>query len=406
MREGENWVALTIQLGLVHARQAKRGVMRRRRCATLMVLCGGVSLALGCPVSSPEQVDTSATGIASTMASADDCGGGSSSDDGPATTTSAGTSSTTTAADETTTGDTAPPPVKLDVGAIPDAPGEGNTCGAPSPVTCDGDDDDPFHAIGLNCPGGPQVEGAITGEAQAFLVYQGNLGASNPPAYPPREGEKFLIMATGVAQQLDDPGMFTSTDLPANDPLNALPAPLVMTAVSQTETCADNPGLIGMGECSNTLEGQWSQGQGAHDYAEVRIDVEVPAGTFGFSYDFAFFSEEYPVWYQTQYNDMYCAWLESEQWTGNISFDEMGNPISLNAGFLDNLPGSPDLVGTSMDQNAGTKWLTTTAGVSPLEQIQVVFAVWDLSDGIWDTYIILDNWLWDCEGGPPITIPG
>jgi hypothetical protein len=44
--------------------------------------------------------------------------------------------------------------------------------------------------------------------------------------------------------------------------------------------------------------------------------------------------------------------------------------------------------------------------VNPGEQIEVVFAVWDLSDGIWDTYMILDNWLWDCEGGPPVTIPG
>ena len=59
-----------------------------------------------------------------------------------------------------------------------------------------------------------------------------------------------------------------------------------------------------------------------------------------------------------------------------------------------------------MSDNAGTKWLTTTAGVTPGEQIEVVFAVWDLSDDIWDTVVILDNWLWECEGGPPVTIPG
>jgi hypothetical protein len=297
------------------------------------------------------------------------------------------------------------PGVVFDLGGIPDAPFT-NNCGAPAPVTCDASDDDPVHALGLNCPGGPTADVAINGAAEAFLVYSGNLGTSNPPEYPPREGEKFLIMATGPAGLLDAPGTFTSTDLPGNDPGNALPPPLVMTAVSATETCADNPMLVGMGECSNTMQGQWSQGSGANDYAEVRINVEVPANTHGFSYDFAFFSEEYPVWFQTQYNDMYCAWLESEVWTGNISFDETGNPISLNAGFLDNLPGSPALAGTAMDQNAGTKWLTTTAGVNPGEQIEVVFAVWDLSDGIWDTYMILDNWLWDCEGGPPVTIPG
>ena len=273
-------------------------------------------------------------------------------------------------------------------------------------MTCDGDDDDPLHAMGLNCPNGPQVTGAYNGGAEAMYVHQGNLGTSMPPEYPPREGEKFIVMSTGVAQEINTEGLFTSTPVSSPDYGLALPAPLTMTAVSATEDCADNPALVGTGECSNTLETQWSQGSGANDYAEVRINVEVPAGTFGFSYDFAFFSEEYPQWFMTQFNDMYVAWLESEQWTGNISFDEMGNPISLNAGFLDNLPGSPALAGTSMSDNAGTKWLTTTAGVTPGEQIEVVFAVWDLSDDIWDTVVILDNWLWECEGGPPVTIPG
>jgi hypothetical protein len=143
----------------------------------------------------------------------------------------------------------------------------------------------------------------------------------------------------------------------------------------------------------------------------------VPAGTFGFTYDFAMFSTEYPVYYQTQFNDMYIAWLESEQWTGNISFDELGNPISLNAGFLDykdapnpiDCPApcsAPELGGTAMEGHAGTKWLTTTAGVTPLEEITLIFAVFDLSDPVLDTVVLLDNFQWGCEGGPPATIPG
>jgi hypothetical protein len=36
----------------------------------------------------------------------------------------------------------------------------------------------------------------------------------------------------------------------------------------------------------------------------------------------------------------------------------------------------------------------------------VLWAIMDLSDGILDSAVMLDNWLWSCEGGPPVTIPG
>jgi hypothetical protein len=307
------------------------------------------------------------------------------------------------------------PPVLFDLGMLPDAP-SGVFCGAPLPVTCDGMDDDPWHALGLNCPGGPQVDGTFSGDPQALYVHSGNLGTFVPAPFPPREGDKMVILSSGRAQDLTVAGLYASTTLPGNDP-GTLPAPIQTGAVSATENCADNPTLIGMGDCSNTIQAQWEQGSGANDYAELRINTQVPAGAFGFSYDLAFFSTEYPVYYQSQFNDMYVAWLESEVWTGNVSFDEMGNPISLNAGFLDykdapnptDCPApctAPELQGTAMQGHAGTKWLTTTAGVSPLEDIEIVFAIFDLTDNILDSVVILDNWTWDCEGGPPVTIPG
>jgi len=325
-------------------------------------------------------------------------------DDSPATT------GTTGAAEEPT------PPIKFDAGAIPDA-GEGTFCGAPPPVVCDDMDDDPWHAIGLNCPGGPEVDGTIAGADQAFHVHEGNIGTHTPAPYPPREGNKVFIMSSGIAANLLDPAANTSTNHSGNDP-GSLPVPLVPTNVGGGG-CADNPDLVGTGDCSNTIQAQWDQQgfSGANDYAEMRLSVTVPANTFGFSYDFAMFSTEYPMFYQSTYNDMYIAWLESEQWTGNVSFDEMGNPISLNAGFLDykDAPNpvdcpdpcaAPELAGTSMEGHAATKWLTTTAPVNPGEDVEIVFAIFDLSDGVLDTTVILDNWQWTCEGGPPVTIPG
>ena len=138
------------------------------------------------------------------------------------------------------------------------------------------------------------------------------------------------------------------------------------------------------------------------------------------AYDFAFFSTEYPYYWGSPFNDMYVGWMESRNWTGNISFDKDGNPISLNAGFLDfrdvpnpgpetwgydidmecNTPGAcvaEELHGTCMQYRAGTSWLTTKMGVEEGEELTMVFAVFDLSDSILDSYVFLDNFRWDCE---------
>ena len=119
--------------------------------------------------------------------------------------------------------------------------------------------------------------------------------------------------------------------------------------------------------------------------------MTVPPGVTSLSYDFAFFSYEYPMYYDSQYNDIYIGWLESEGWTGNISFDDQGNPISLNAGFMDFLDAdvdfpmgaphpdcpagagctAPEIQGTCMQGHGATRWLTTTATVNPGDEITI-----------------------------------
>jgi hypothetical protein len=147
----------------------------------------------------------------------------------------------------------------------------------------------------------------------------------------------------------------------------------------------------------------------ANDYTEMRVVGNVPPTTNSISYDFAFFSVEYPYYYGSQYNDMYVGWLESESWTGNISFDNDGQPISLNAGFLDfkdDNGARPEFGGTCMQFHAGTKWLSTTAPVTPGEPVTIVFAIFDLSDSILDSYVFLDNFQWGCDGtDKPSTVP-
>jgi hypothetical protein len=316
---------------------------------------------------------------------------------------------------------------KFDLGVTPDV-GQADTgmidckadpnnpecmCTIPDHVACDNGVTDPYRAMGLNCPGELQVNAKTNADPGAVGV-RSSFGAAG--IFNAREGSQYAVIGSGFVADLNkvtpqgdfDLGPTNCNDDLANaaNPGATLPAPLKTNP--SAGDCTKGVG-VGTGDCSATIQGQFSQGGGAFDYAELRFNLQVPPDVTSFSYDFAFFSVEYPAYYGSGFNDMYIGWLESEKWTGNISFDQNGNPISLNAGFLsfkDDGGNSQVFAGTCMRQHAGTNWLTTTAGVTPGENITVVFAIFDLSDGILDSYAFLDNFKWGCEPtGKPQTMP-
>lgn len=319
---------------------------------------------------------------------------------------------------------------KFDLGTTPDGGGNNETgpvpcenpndpgckCSIPDHTPCDNGIFDAFLAMGLNCPGELQVQASTYG-APGSIGVRSSFGQGG--TFNPREGSQYAVIGSGLVADLNketpvgdlnlDP-THCNDDLGNYDPGANLPSPL--KPVNVGGDCLQNPGLLGKGDCSNTLQAQFQAGGSANDYTELRFVLQVPPDVTSFSYDFAFFSVEYPDYYQSAFNDMYIGWLESEKWTGNISFDQQGHPISLNAGFLDfKDDGSgfnpiPQFLGTCMRQHAGTNWLTTTAGVTPGESITVVFAIMDLSDSILDSYVFLDNFKWGCEPtGKPQTMP-
>jgi hypothetical protein len=344
-------------------------------------------------------------------------------DDGVSATSSSVSAPTSAAADSaaSTHGDTAhvddtSPGILFDVG-IPDAP---ELCIEGAQTPCDVDSSDPLQALGLNCPGeGPKAVGGISGPPGSARVHTGTLGTDG--YFSPREGNKMLLLSTGLAEEVPVPADPQCAACPSTDfggpVLNVLPPPIDVRDVDDLRTCTDDPTLIGTGDCSNTLQEEWMAGSGAYDYVELRLTAEVPAPYDSLRYQFAFFSSEYPLWFdhESPWNDMYIAWLESEAWTGNISFDEAGNPISINGVLLDfrDAPTvgcdppceAPELAGFAMEGHAGTRWLETVAPVVPGETIELVLAIFDLSDGSYDSAVVLDDWSWTCSDGPPITAP-
>ncbi|RMG96716.1 MAG: hypothetical protein D6705_10580 [Deltaproteobacteria bacterium] len=329
--------------------------------------------------------------------------------------TSTGGASTTAGGMATTgaaTTDGGGPKFDVNVGAdipIPCGP-DGEDCkGAclfPEHTPCDAGTDDLFTAMGLGCPGEPVVATESLGSPAAHGVID---QFGNTSTFAPREGSRIAVIGSGRISDLfhETPDsdnvvnpLWCNTILPDGlNPGASLPAPLVPKDVGNV-TCDADLSLVGTGDCSNTIQGQFDQGQSAYDYADLRVAFDVPQGVKGFSFDFAYLTVEYPKYYQTGYNDMFVGWLESESWTGNISFDEQGNPISLNASFLEFLDDDktiPEFAGTCMKGHAGTNWLTTSFPLTEGEHVELVFAIFDLQDARLDSYVLLDNFHWECE---------
>lgn len=346
--------------------------------------------------------------------------------------------------------DDAGPRLDFDPGTGGDCEADGTcaTCDAPPHTPCDSDPNNLATAIGLGCPGEGQFQVTVNGASAA----RGTMTKfGNTDEWLPTEGERYAVIGSGFVNELepgptvqapcrDDVDGIGARDIGPHDPQLALPAPIVARDVGAV-TCTEDPSLIGTGDCSNTIESElyWSPDtKGAMDYTEIRITTTVPDTASSFSFDLAYFTLEYPSYYETVFNDFFIGWLESDGWTGNISFDHEGDPISLNSGFLnfkdtkagievyDNSPGlgtnvgrrdpvcdadpdvceAPELWGTCMEGAGGTEWLTTTAAVTPGEEITVVFAIFDVEDGDLDSYVFLDNWRWGCEPeDPPVTRP-
>ena len=66
---------------------------------------------------------------------------------------------------------------------------------------------------------------------------------------------------------------------------------------------------------------------------------------------------------------------------------------------------APELAGFAMEGHAGTKWLRNTAPVLAGEPIELVLALFDMSDGSYDSMVILDHFDWTCSGAPPVVNP-
>jgi len=239
-----------------------------------------------------------------------------------------------------------------------------------------------------------------TTEAQSKQTSVTNLFGSS---ITPKKNSTLAVISSGMARDANDPGwvlpisgtaLTSSITFPGGPPLSTY--------------LAQHGGNLLPGHCGATT---CPVGTGAYDSIDIRLVVRVPTNALGFSYDFRFFSAEYQTYQCTTFNDYFLALLTSGA-AGlpadhNISFDANNNPVSVNNGFFQDCGGNGKncntcpygtsaLVGTGFDQvNGGaTEWLTTDAPVVPGETMTIHLMVFDVSDHIYDTLVLLDNFRW------------
>ncbi len=267
------------------------------------------------------------------------------------------------------------------------------------PVPCDGNLDiasvDPMHganAIDL-CQTTTAAE-KTWGVINAQYV-RANGGTTSPglavgiidtfgPNVPPRAGARVLGLSSGYARTPSQP-----------NPCGALSCSTSGTGQAPPGFPQDVPG------CSGS--------QDINDDVALELELRAPTNATGYSFDFTFYSFEYPEWVCTSFNDQFIALVNPApegSVNGNISFDSQTNPVSVNIAFFEVCDGCPlgiaELSGTGFDvwDDAGaTGWLITQAPVEGGEVVTIRFAIWDTGDSAWDSTVLVDNFQWIADAG-------
>jgi hypothetical protein len=293
-------------------------------------------------------------------------------------------------------------------------------------VACDDQDDDPFHAIGLNCPGNPPesipLSSATFNSDPAAVKVAAQFGSSGD--WAAHEGEKVLIISTGTLPSPDDDGRVVLGE-GEGEIGNANTNPDIVTDLPSPIEPQDGSGGVpfencdGENDCSDTLQAQWELGESrAADLLWFRFDIQVPLGANGYEFDFALFTSEYPEWIDTKYNDIFVVWSTSETYTGNVTFIE-GQPLTVTAleNYFQYEGYEPQLEGTGVDGvegesmmigpvGGGTGWFTATGSAAPEETFTIAWALFDMGDDFYDTTVVLDAFRWSCEGCIPSEVDG
>lgn len=131
------------------------------------------------------------------------------------------------------------------------------------------------------------------------------------------------------------------------------------------------------------------------DRHQITFELKAPLRAKSFSFDFNFFSAEYPEYVQQNFNDTFYAIIQAESTNQgaptNISFDPNNNSIEVDNNYFQNPFHPIPNTGTGFDRHGSTGWLRTSWPINGGEEFNLTFSIHDEGDGIYDSLVILDN---------------
>jgi hypothetical protein len=132
------------------------------------------------------------------------------------------------------------------------------------------------------------------------------------------------------------------------------------------------------------------------DVTVLKLDLLAPVGANCLRFDFAFYSEEFPEFVNTSFNDAFIAELNSSTWTtdgsdisapNNFAFDPNGDVISINSTGATAM-NEANADGTTYD---GATVLLSAATPVGAGANSLYLSIFDQGDGILDSAVFLDN---------------
>lgn len=219
----------------------------------------------------------------------------------------------------------------------------------------------------------------------------------------PRKGKSMLALSSGTARSANMPGYQS-------------PQGIGFDMGTQSSTPPGFP--VAAPSCPGQISGDAQ----AYDPAALKLQLKVPSNANAVRFDFIFYTYEYPNYICSEYNDFFVAIVDPPppgSVHGNVSFDNQGNPVSVNNGYLevctpgfhggkqfDCPQGTSLLQGTGYGPGASTGWLQTIAPVTPGSDVTLTFAIWDAGDNILNSTVLIDNVTFDVtDASVPVTEP-
>ncbi|OGR12493.1 MAG: hypothetical protein A2341_19840 [Deltaproteobacteria bacterium RIFOXYB12_FULL_58_9] len=145
------------------------------------------------------------------------------------------------------------------------------------------------------------------------------------------------------------------------------------------------------------------------DLHQVVLELQAPPEAKSLSFDLNYFSAEYPEYVKASYNDTFYAVLEAASTNDgkptNISFDPNKRSIEVDNNYFENEFHPIPNTGTGFDNDGSTGWLRTSWPIQGGERFTLTFSIHDEGDAIYDSVVLLDNFMFSSHSAVGNTDP-